>query len=202
MILLLDNYDSFTWNLWQALAGLGCAVEVRRSDGISVAQALAMEPHAVVLSPGPGRPADAGIMPALIAALPAATPLLGVCLGHQALAEHYGARLELDPIPTHGKASLVHHAHDALFAGLPNPFPAGRYHSLRVARATLPECLQLTAWSEEGHVMGLRHRTLPRHGVQFHPESFLTPDGLLVLAHFAQRAGIPTAATAALPAAP
>lgn len=189
MILLLDNYDSFTWNLWQALAGLGGEVEVHRNDALSVAQVLALAPQAVVLSPGPGRPADAGIMPALIAALPEATPLLGVCLGHQALAEHYGARLEHDPIPTHGKASLVHHADDALFAGLPNPFPAGRYHSLRVERATLPDVLQLTAWSEEGHVMGLRHRTLPRHGVQFHPESFLTPDGLRLLAHFAGISG-------------
>jgi anthranilate synthase component 2 len=202
MILLLDNYDSFTWNLWQALVGFGGEVEVHRNDALTVAQALALAPAAGGLSPGPGRPADAGIMPALIAALPEATPVLGVCLGHQALAEHYGARLELDPIPTHGKASLVHHAHDALFAGLPNPFPAGRYHSLRVERATLPDGLQLTAWSEEGHVMGLRHRTLPRHGVQFHPESFLTPNGGRLLANFARLAGFPTAAPAASPTAP
>ena len=194
MILLLDNYDSFTWNLWQALAGFGGEVEVHRNDALSVAQALALAPAAVVLSPGPGRPADAGIMPALIAALPEHTPLLGVCLGHQALAEHYGARLELDPIPTHGKASPVFHDRDPLFDGLPNPFLAGRYHSLRVERATLPDDLRLTAWSEEGHVMGLRHRTLPRHGVQFHPESFLTPDGGRLLANFTASSGIPVAA--------
>ncbi|MDA1261195.1 MAG: aminodeoxychorismate/anthranilate synthase component II [Planctomycetota bacterium] len=190
MILLLDNYDSFTWNLWQALAGLGCEVEVQRNDALSVEQALARAPEAVVFSPGPGRPADAGIMPALLAALPARTPLLGVCLGHQCLVEHYGGQLEVDPVPVHGKASLVHHEKDALFAGLPNPFPAGRYHSLRAVRSSVPDCLTVTSWTEEGHVMGLRHRELPRHGVQFHPESILTPQGGRLLANFLELAGL------------
>ena len=190
MILLLDNYDSFTWNLWQALAALGCEVEVQRNDALTVEAALARLPEAVVFSPGPGRPADAGIMPALLAALPEHTPLLGVCLGHQCLVEHYGGRLEVDPVPVHGKASLVHHEKDALFAGLPNPFPAGRYHSLRAERSTVPDGLKVTAWTEEGHVMGLRHRSLPRHGVPFHPESILTPLGGRWLANFLELAGL------------
>lgn len=190
MILLLDNYDSFTWNLWQALAALGCEVRVERNDALSAEEALALAPEAVVFSPGPGRPADAGVMPALLAALPARTPLLGVCLGHQCLVEHYGGRLEVDPVPVHGKASPVHHEKDPLFAGLPNPFPAGRYHSLRAERAVLPACLRLTAWTEEGHVMAVRHRELPRHGVQFHPESILTPQGGRLLANFLELAGL------------
>lgn len=190
MILLLDNYDSFTWNLWQALAALGCEVEVQRNDALTVEQALARTPEAVVFSPGPGRPADAGIMPALLASLPVSTPLLGVCLGHQCLAEHYGGKLEVDPVPVHGKASLVHHEKDSLFAGLPNPFPAGRYHSLRAVRSEIPDCLRVTAWTEEGHVMGLRHCELPRHGVQFHPESILTPQGGRMLANFLELAGL------------
>ena len=190
MILLLDNYDFFPWNLRQAVAALGCEVEVPRNDALTVEAALARLPEAVVFSPGPGRPADAGIMPALLAALPEHTPLLGVCLGHQCLVEHYGGRLEVDPVPVHGKASLVHHEKDALFAGLPNPFPAGRYHSLRAERSTVPDGLKVTAWTEEGHVMGLRHRSLPRHGVQFHPESILTPQGGRLLANFLELAGL------------
>ncbi len=190
MILLLDNYDSFTWNLWQALATLGTEVQVRRNDALSVAEALALAPEAVVFSPGPGRPADAGIMPALLAALPARTPLLGVCLGHQCLVEHYGGVLEVDPVPVHGKASLVHHEKEPLFAGLNNPFPAGRYHSLRAERARLPDVLRVTAWVEEGHVMAVRHRELPRYGVQFHPESILTPQGVRLLANFLELSGL------------
>lgn len=190
MILLLDNYDSFTWNLWQALAALGCEVQVQRNDALSLEQALALAPEAVVLSPGPGRPADAGIMPALLRALPAGTPVLGVCLGHQCLVEDCGGRLEVDPVPVHGKASLVHHEKEPLFAGLPNPFPAGRYHSLRAERASMPDSLKVTAWTEEGLVMAVRHRTLPRYGVQFHPESILTPQGERLLANFLELSGL------------
>lgn len=190
MILLLDNYDSFTWNLWQVLAALGCEVQVQRNDAITAAQALALAPEAVVFSPGPGRPSAAGIMPELFRLLPERTPVLGVCLGHQCLIEHCGGRLEVDPVPVHGKASLVHHEKEPLFAGLPNPFPAGRYHSLRAERAAVPESLQVTAWTEEGHVMAVRHRELPRYGVQFHPESILTPQGPKLLANFLELSGL------------
>ena len=153
MILLVDNYDSFTWNVYQAMAALGAEVEVHRNDAITVERALAMQPSAVVVSPGPGRPSEAGICPALFARLSDDVPILGVCLGHQGLVEHYGGELERDPEPTHGKASLVHHDGDRLFRGLPNPFPAGRYHSLRAKRDRLPEQLTLTAWTEDGLVI-------------------------------------------------
>lgn len=190
MILLLDNYDSFTWNLWQALAVLGCEVQVQRNDALTAAQVLALAPEAVVFSPGPGWPKDAGIMPDLYRQLSARTPILGVCLGHQCLIEHYGGKLEVDPVPVHGKSSLVHHEKEPLFAGLPNPFPAGRYHSLRAERAAMPESLRVTAWTEEGHVMAVRHRELPRYGVQFHPESILTPQGPKLLANFLELSGL------------
>ena len=190
MILLLDNYDSFTWNLWQALAVLGCAGQVQRNDALTAAQVLALAPEAVVFSPGPGWPKDAGIMPDLYRQLSARTPILGVCLGHQCLIEHYGGKLEVDPVPVHGKSSLVHHEKEPLFAGLPNPFPAGRYHSLRAERAAMPESLRVTAWTEEGHVMAVRHRELPRYGVQFHPESILTPQGPKLLANFLELSGL------------
>jgi anthranilate synthase/aminodeoxychorismate synthase-like glutamine amidotransferase len=191
MILLIDNYDSFTWNLYQAMAALGVEVRVLRNDALTVAEAIALEASGIVLSPGPGRPLSAGICPALIAALPEHTPLLGVCLGHQALVEHEGGALEIDPVPTHGKSSLVHHDGSELFADLPNPFQAGRYHSLRAARDSLPETLTLTAWTGDGLVMGVRHRELPRFGVQFHPESILTPQGERLLARFLEVAGEP-----------
>ena len=191
MILLVDNYDSFTFNLYQGLAGLGAEVRVVRNDALTVEQALAMAPTAVVLSPGPGRPAEAGICLELLAALPAGTPLLGVCLGHQALVEAHGGELEVDQVPTHGKASLVHHDGDGLMRGLPNPLPCGRYHSLRAVRDSLPECLELRAWTEEGHVMAVQHRSEPRYGLQFHPESILTPQGPRLLAHFLSAAGEP-----------
>jgi anthranilate synthase/aminodeoxychorismate synthase-like glutamine amidotransferase len=194
MILLIDNYDSFTWNVYQALATLGAEVQVERNDAIGVDAALALQPAGIVISPGPGRPADAGICPALLRALPDSTPLLGVCLGHQGLVEHYGGELERDPVPTHGKASLVHHDGDALFADLPNPFPAGRYHSLRARRDRLPKCLKLTAWTADGLVMAVRHAELPRLGVQFHPESILTPQGARILARFLRLAGEPASA--------
>jgi len=184
MILLLDNYDSFTFNLYQAIATLGAEVEVHRNDALTVDQVFARAPTAIVLSPGPGKPSDAGIQPELLRRLPASMPLLGVCLGHQGLVERCGGILERDPAPTHGKASLVHHDGDALFRGLPNPFPAGRYHSLRAKRDALPAELSLTAWTAEGLVMAVRHTTLPRFGVQFHPESILTEHGHAMLKNF------------------
>ena len=191
MILLLDNYDSFTFNLYQAMAALGVEVEVPRNDALSVDEVLARRPTAIVLSPGPGRPEQAGIQPELLRRLPDEVPLLGVCLGHQGLVELYGGELERDPAPTHGKASLVHHDGDDLFRDLANPFPAGRYHSLRARRDALPAELRLTAWTPEGLVMAVRHVALPRFGVQFHPESILTPQGGRVLARFLELAGEP-----------
>ena len=189
MILLIDNYDSFTWNLYQAMAGLGAEVDVVRNDAITVEEAIAREPSGIVLSPGPGRPENAGICLDLLRRLPDATPLLGVCLGHQGLVESYGGELEIDPVPTHGKSSLVHHDKSDLFADLPNPFPAGRYHSLRAKRSKLPAVLALTAWTGDGLVMAVKHVKLPRYGVQFHPESILTPQGERLLARFLERAG-------------
>lgn len=184
MLLLIDNHDSFTWNVVQGFRGLGAEVEVHRNDAITVEEVLARMPSGIVLSPGPGRPRDAGIQPELLARLPDAIPLLGICLGHQGLVERHGGALERDPVPLHGMSSLVHHEAEPLFADLGNPFRAGRYHSLRAVRATLPAELRVTAWTAEGHVMAVRHATLPRVGVQFHPESILTPDGEHILARF------------------
>jgi len=189
VILLVDNYDSFTWNLYQAAAGMGAEVEVVRNDALTVAEIIALRPSAVLISPGPGRPAQAGVCPELLARLSEDVPLFGVCLGHQALVEHYGGRLELEAEPVHGKASLVHHGGTGLFAGIPSPFPAGRYHSLRAVRDELPEALELSAWTERGEVMAVRHVSAPRFGVQFHPESILTPQGGRVLARFLSIAG-------------
>jgi len=189
MILLLDNYDSFTFNLYQLIAGLGAEVTVLRNDARPAAELVHLAPRAVVLSPGPGRPAAAGEMPELLRVLPDSTPLLGVCLGHQALVERYGGPLGVEPVPTHGKSSLVHHEGSRLLADLPNPFPAARYHSLRAERDQLPEELRLTAWTEEGVVMAVEHRSLPRFGLQFHPESILTPLGERIVGAFLSLAG-------------
>jgi len=189
VILLLDNYDSFTFNLYQAMAAQGAEVRVLRNDAAPVAELLALGATGIVLSPGPGRPEEAGVCLELLAALPPELPVLGVCLGHQALVVHHGGELERDPVPTHGKATLVHHDGGGLFRGLPNPFPAGRYHSLRAVRERLPACLELSAWTESGLVMGVRHQELPRFGLQFHPESILTPLGERLLARFLTLAG-------------
>ncbi len=194
MILLVDNYDSFTWNLYQQMAALGAEVEVLRNDALDARGFLALGPQAVVLSPGPGRPAEAGASPELIRELPDGVPLLGVCLGHQGLVEHYGGVLEVDPVPVHGKASSVHHDGSQLFRDLKSPFQAGRYHSLRARRDALPECLELSAWTEDGLVMAVRHVSLPRFGVQFHPESVLTPQGTRLMARFLALAGEPAQA--------
>lgn len=184
MILLLDNYDSFTWNVWQALAAHGADVEVVRNDALTCAELLARRPAGVVLSPGPGRPEDAGVMPEFLRCAPDALPILGVCLGHQALVQRHGGTIERDPTPMHGRVSLVRHDGDAIFGDLPNPFEAGRYHSLRARRSDLPSELRVIAWTADDVVMGVRHVALPRYGVQFHPESILSPRGDTILKRF------------------
>jgi anthranilate synthase component 2 len=190
VILLLDNYDSFTWNVWQALAKSGADVRVDRNDALSVDDVLALDPAAIVLSPGPGEPRDAGIMPELLRRVPGSMPVLGVCLGHQALVERWGGTVERDPVPVHGRASAVHHTGTGIFAGVPDPFMAARYHSLRAQRSMLPEELALTAWTDDGLVMAVQHVRLPQFGVQFHPESILTPDGERILERFLDLASI------------
>ncbi|HZP89485.1 MAG TPA: aminodeoxychorismate/anthranilate synthase component II [Actinomycetota bacterium] len=183
MILVVDHYDSFTYNLVQLVESLGHRTEVVLSDALPAEALLERRPRAVILSPGPGRPEDAGCFPRLLELLPPETPVLGVCLGHQALGVAAGGRVER-ATPVHGKASLVHHDGRGLFEGVSNPFEAGRYHSLVVVRDSLPPQLELTAWSEDGLVMGTRHRDLPRFGVQFHPESILTPEGPRIMENF------------------
>jgi anthranilate synthase component 2 len=183
MILVVDHYDSFTYNLVQLVEGLGFATEVVKSDA-EPAQALAdRDPAAVILSPGPGRPEEAGCFPELLRILPPTTPVLGVCLGHQALGVASGGRVDRAS-PVHGKASLVYHDGAGILEGVGNPFEAGRYHSLVVVGDTLPAELQLTAWTEDGLVMATQHRELPRFGVQFHPESILTPEGPKIVERF------------------
>ena len=183
MILVVDHYDSFTFNLVQLIESLGHRTEVVKSDERTAEELLDLHADAVILSPGPGRPEDAGSFPRLLEILPDDTPLLGVCLGHQALGIAAGAVVErADPV--HGKASMVHHTGGGLFDGVRDPFEAARYHSLVVRREGLPEELELTAWSDDGLVMGAQHRTLPRYGVQFHPESILTPDGPKIVRNF------------------
>ena len=183
MILVVDHYDSFTYNLVQLIEGLGRATEVVKSDAEPAEALVARRPDAVVLSPGPGHPRDAGCFPELLRILPDETPVLGVCLGHQALGLASGGSVDRAP-PTHGKASLVHHEGRGILEGVPSPFEAGRYHSLVVLRDGLPHDLELTAWTEDGLVMGTQHRSLPRFGVQFHPESILTPEGPRIVENF------------------
>jgi len=183
MILVVDHYDSFTYNLVQLIEGLGRETEVVRSDAEPAEALVARAPDAVILSPGPGRPEDAGVFTALLDLLPTTTPLLGVCLGHQALGVACGGTVDR-ATPVHGKASLVHHTGAGIFEGMSDPFEAGRYHSLVVLRDRLPDELELTAWTEDGLVMGAQHRSLPRFGVQFHPESILTPEGPRIVENF------------------
>ncbi|MFQ5518157.1 MAG: anthranilate synthase component II, partial [Acidimicrobiia bacterium] len=184
MILLIDNYDSFTYNLFQGLAGHGAELDVCRNDDTTVDGLLAQQPSAVVISPGPGRPENAGVSLPLLRHLPATTPMLGVCLGHQCLVVSEGGKLETDPVPVHGKTSSVHHDGSGLFAGLPTPIQAGRYHSLRADAACIPATLQVSAWTSDGLVMAVRHRTRPWYGFQFHAESMLTPYGDRLLEAF------------------
>jgi anthranilate synthase/aminodeoxychorismate synthase-like glutamine amidotransferase len=189
MILLIDNYDSFTYNLYQNLAELGAEVAVYRHDAISVAQAEALAPSHIVISPGPCTPHEAGVSNALIAALGPRIPLLGVCLGHQCIGEVFGGRIVRAPEPVHGKTSLIYHRGAGALAGLPQPFEAARYHSLIVERATLPPTLEIIAETADGLIMGLRHREYPITGVQFHPESILTRAGKGFLRNFLEQSG-------------
>jgi anthranilate synthase component 2 len=188
-LLLVDNYDSFTFNLVQYLGELGAEVEVFRNDAIDVAGIRRRRPRGLVISPGPCTPSEAGVTLDAIRALAGEIPILGVCLGHQAIGQAFGGRVVRNFRILHGKASPVHHRGRGLFAGLPSPFTAGRYHSLVVERRTLPPALAVTAWTAEGEIMGLRHRRLDVEGVQFHPESVLTPDGKRLLANWLARLG-------------
>jgi anthranilate synthase/aminodeoxychorismate synthase-like glutamine amidotransferase len=183
-LLLVDNYDSFTYNLVQAFLVLGADVRVHRNDEITVETAREMRPTHLCISPGPGVPADAGVSGEMIRAFAGRIPVLGVCLGHQALVEAYGGSIVRAERLMHGKASQVMHDGRGLYAGLPNPFAAGRYHSLIAKRDAVPGAFEVTSWTAEGEVMGVRHRTLALEGVQFHPESILTPDGPRLLAAF------------------
>jgi anthranilate synthase component 2 len=184
MIMLLDNYDSFTYNLYQYLSELGAKVLVKRNDEVSVGDVAALAPEKIVISPGPCTPTEAGISVALIRELGDTTPILGVCLGHQAIGAAYGGAVVRAPQVMHGKISAIHHAGAGVFAGLPQPFQATRYHSLIVRRDDLPACLEVTAWTADGLIMGLRHRDLPVEGVQFHPESIMTEAGKALLRNF------------------
>lgn len=183
MILIIDNYDSFVHNLARYVREAGAATRVVRNDAITVEECLALKPDGVVISPGPKRPTDAGISLALIDALPAATPFLGVCLGHQCLVEAFGGRTECAAAPLHGEASLIRHDGTGVFAGVPSPTPVGRYHSL-ISKTARGSPLVETAWSEEGEVMGVAHEGHPWFGVQFHPESLLTICGRRVIDNF------------------
>jgi para-aminobenzoate synthetase component 2 len=185
-VLLIDNYDSFTYNLVQSFLVLGAEVEVYRNDQIDVATALSLNPTHLVISPGPGRPEDAGISLEMIAAFEGRVPVLGVCLGHQSLVQHYGGRIVSAARLMHGKTSPIEHDGKSLFAGLPQPCEVGRYHSLAAERDSIPAMLEVTARTSGGEIMGVRHRELPVEGVQFHPESVLTPDGDQLLNNFLQ----------------
>ncbi|MCK5804281.1 MAG: aminodeoxychorismate/anthranilate synthase component II [Lentisphaeria bacterium] len=184
MILMLDNYDSFTFNLVQYLAEMDCEVRVFRNDEITVEDALALQPAGIVISPGPCRPKDAGISVALIQAASGAVPLLGVCLGHQSIGEAFGGNVIKAKAIMHGKVSAVTHDGEGVFEKIRSPMKATRYHSLSIERKSLPDCLDICAETEDGEIMGLRHKEHPTHGVQFHPESVLTPGGKRLLANF------------------
>lgn len=184
MLLLIDNYDSFTWNLYHYLGELGAEVAVHRNDAISVEEAIALRPEGIVLSPGPCDPDKAGICLELIERAAREIPLLGICLGHQAVGQAFGGRIVRAPQPLHGKVSSVSHSGKGVFAGLPSPMQVTRYHSLMVERETLPRELEITAESEDGVIMGLQHRELPVHGVQFHPESIASEHGHQLLRNF------------------
>jgi anthranilate synthase/aminodeoxychorismate synthase-like glutamine amidotransferase len=189
-LLVIDNYDSFTYNLVQYLGELGAELDVVRNDVAPLDELLARAPDGVVISPGPGRPEDAGVtVPAVRAFGERGIPLLGVCLGHQAIGEACGGRIVGARTLMHGKTSWIHHDGRGVFRGLSNPFEATRYHSLVIERESCPTELEITAWTEDGEIMGVRHRTLPLEGVQFHPESILTQEGKRLLANFLARCG-------------
>lgn len=191
MILVIDNYDSFTYNIVQELGELGAELSVYRNDKVAIEQIRRLQPDRIVISPGPGFPRDAGISLELIRQLGAEIPLLGICLGHQAIGEAYGGRVVHAPQLMHGKTSMIDHQGDAIFADVPSPFEATRYHSLIVEEATLPESLTVIARAESGEIMGFRHRRHPVIGLQFHPESILTGYGMKMLQNFLDNEPIP-----------
>lgn len=184
MILVVDNYDSFTFNLVQFLGELGGTILVRRNDEITIDEVRAMQPEQIVVSPGPCTPREAGISVELIRAMADSVPILGVCLGHQSIAEAFGGEVVRAPYLMHGKTSLIRHDGRTVFDGLPQGFVATRYHSLVVERESLPDTLEISAWTEDGIIMGIRHRVYPVEGVQFHPESILTDSGRTLLGNF------------------
>jgi anthranilate synthase component 2 len=183
-VLVIDNYDSFVYNLVQYLGELGVEPLVHRHDELTLDEIAALDPDAVLISPGPGRPEDAGLSNDVIRRFAGVRPILGVCLGHQCIGQVYGGEIVRAPAVMHGKTSLIHHSGEGVFAGLPDPFEATRYHSLVVDRPSVPADLEVTAWTDDGVVMGLRHRTLAVEGVQFHPESILTASGHDLLRNF------------------
>ncbi|WP_119165699.1 anthranilate synthase component II [Algihabitans albus] len=189
MFLLIDNYDSFTYNLYHFLGDLGAEVEVRRNDALSAQEAVEMAPEGIILSPGPCDPDRAGICLEVIRLAAGKLPLLGVCLGHQSIGQAFGGSVTRGPVPMHGKTSPVRHEGTDVFDGLPSPFTATRYHSLIVAREDLPDCLEVTAETDDGVIMGLRHRELAIFGVQFHPESIASEHGHTLLANFLRLSG-------------
>ena len=199
MLLVIDNYDSFTYNLVQYLGELGAELQVYRNDAITPEEVERLAPAGIVVSPGPGTPREAGVSVPVIRQCAGRVPILGVCLGHQAIGEVFGGVVERAPEPVHGKTAWIHHDGRGVFAGLPSPFEATRYHSLVVRRADLPACLEVSAESEDGLVMGLRHRELPVEGVQFHPESILTASGKALLGNFLARLGPQAPAAAGAP---
>jgi anthranilate synthase/aminodeoxychorismate synthase-like glutamine amidotransferase len=184
VLLLIDNYDSFTYNLAQYFGELGCELAIRRNDEISLEQVESLAPRHICISPGPCTPDQAGISKEIVRRFGMRTPILGVCLGHQCIAAAYGGKIVRASRLVHGKASIITHKGTSVMADVPNPFEAGRYHSLTVARDLLPPCLEVTAESDDGQIMALRHRGFPVHGVQFHPESILTHEGRKILANF------------------
>ena len=191
MLLLIDNYDSFTYNLVHYLGELGAEAQVHRNDALNVQQAMALRPSAIVLSPGPCDPDQAGICLALtLAAAEARVPLLGVCLGHQTIGQAFGGHVVRAPQIVHGKLGVMNHSGQGVFRNLPSPLMATRYHSLVVDRDTLPDCLEITSWLEDGLIMGLRHRTLPIEGVQFHPESIRSEHGHALLRNFLDQTAV------------
>jgi len=190
MILVIDNYDSFTYNLVHYLNELGAETLVRRNDAITVEEALGLKPQAILLSPGPCTPNEAGICLPLLRAAPVAMPVFGVCLGHQSIGQAFGGEVIRAQSLMHGKVSAIHHTGKGVFQGLKNPFTATRYHSLSVKKDTLPDVLEVTAWTDDGEVMGFQHKTRPVHGVQFHPESIATECGHELLANFLEIAGV------------
>ena len=187
MLLLLDNYDSFVYNIYQILAELGAELEVVRNDAATAEDLASRGYSGVVLSPGPGEPKDAGVTEDLIREMKGRVPILGVCLGHQAIGEVFGGKVVRAPQIVHGKTSPIRHDGEGIYRGLPQPFPVGRYHSLILERGTLPECLAVTAETEDGIIMGVRHKECDVEGVQFHPESILTPDGRKLLENFLKK---------------